>query len=124
MLLYIVYEFYVYGPTVGALNAESPKKEPFQKLRKGNMVTKQVFFLRISTIFCMREAVTISNGYRILPCPLGLSKRPKTMIYFWTFSNDLLFGHFPKKKKIFLRALGAIVPWCHRGAIRLICDGE
>ena len=46
-------------------------KELFQKIRKSKMVTKHVFFIRISTIFCMREAVIISNGTRILPCPLG-----------------------------------------------------
>ena len=31
------------------------------------------------------------------------------MIYFWSFFKKYLF--------IFLRALGAIVPWCHRGVI-------
>ena len=58
------------------------------------MVTKQVFVLRISTIFCMREAV----------------KRPQ--------NNDLLLDIFSKNIFLFfLKALGAIVPWCHRGAI-------
>ena len=59
------------APPWGLSTPRAPK-EPFLNVRKSNMVTKQVFFLRIFTIFCMREAVTISYGSRILPCPLGL----------------------------------------------------
>ena len=69
------------APPWGLSTPRAPK-ELFQKFRKSNMVTKQVFFLRISATFCMREAVTISNGSRILPCPLRPLKRPK--------NNDLL----------------------------------
>ena len=65
ILLYILM-----APPWGSSTPRAPK-ELFQKFRKSNMVTKQEFFLRISTIFCMREAVIISNGSRILPCPLG-----------------------------------------------------
>ena len=39
--------------------------------RKNCLVTEYVFFLRIWTIFCMREAVSILHGSRILPSPLG-----------------------------------------------------
>ena len=42
------------------------------------------------------------------PRPL---KRPRT--------NDLLLGIFYKKEVFFLRALGAIVLWCHRGAMSI-----
>ena len=59
------------APPWGLSTPRAPK-ELFQTFQKNNMVTKQVFFLRISTIFCMREAVTISNTSRIVPCPLGL----------------------------------------------------
>ena len=68
MLLY-------YDPTVGALNVVSPKR----------------IFLRISTIFCMRETVIISNVSRILPCPLGHKNDLKTTIYFWTFLQNYFF---------------------------------
>ena len=63
--------YVIMAPPWGLSTPRAPK-ELFQKNRKSNMVTKQVFFLRIPTIFCMREAVIISNVSRILPCPLGL----------------------------------------------------
>ena len=33
----------------------------------------------------MRETVIISNGSRILPCPLGLQSDLRTKIGFWDF---------------------------------------
>ena len=39
---------------------------------KSKLVTKWALFLRAYTIFCMREAVYMSYGSRILPSPLGL----------------------------------------------------
>ena len=98
------------APPWGLSTPRAPK-EPFQKLRKSNMVTKQVLFLRISTIFCMREAVTISNVSRILPCPLGLKNDLKTTIYFLIFFQKVFFCFFC------LRALVFVFFWCHRGAI-------
>ena len=88
--MYFLYFHLINGPTVGALNAESPKRI-FQKCSISDLVTKYVFFLRISTIFCMRETVIISNGSRILPCPLGLQNDLKTMIYFLTFFQTIFF---------------------------------
>ena len=61
----------------------------------------------------MSEAVTISNGYRILPCPLGPYNALKSKIDFWTIFQTTFF-------LFSVRALGAIVPWRRRGAIRLI----
>ena len=78
------------APPWGLSRPRAPK-ELFQKNRKSNMVTKQVFILRISTIFCMRETVIIPNGSRMLPCPLGLQNDLKTMIYFWTFFQSFCF---------------------------------
>ena len=53
------------GPYAGALDAESPPKLFFTFL----VGHKIGVFLRIYTI--MREAVSISNGSRILPSPLS-----------------------------------------------------
>ena len=60
----------------------------------------------------MRETVIISNGSRILPCPLGLKNDLKTTIVFLTF--------FEKYCLFFLRALVFAFFWCHRGAM-LLC---
>ena len=82
----------VMAPPWGLSTPRAPK-ELFNYFLKSDLVTKQVFFLRISTIFCMRETVIISNGSRILPCPLGLKNYLKTKIYFWDFF-DLFFNSF------------------------------
>ena len=66
-----------------------------------------MFFLRICTIFCMSEAVTISNVSRILQYPHRRLKRPQNQVFLW--------GIFAKHFFILLKALAAIVPWCHRG---------
>ena len=76
-------------PHRGGSQRREPQKNFLIIFLKSDLVTKQVFFLRISTIFCMRETVIISNGSRILPCPLGLQNDLKTNIYFLTF-----FPHF------------------------------
>ena len=47
------------GPSAGVLDAEIPKSK---KKHENEIVTKYLFFLRICTIICMREAVTISYG--------------------------------------------------------------
>ena len=73
------------------LSTPRAPKYLFPKLQKSNLVTKSMFFLRIYTIFCMSEAVTISNGSRILPCPLGPLNALKTKIYFWAHSPPLFF---------------------------------
>ena len=39
----------------------------------------------------MRKTVIISNGSRILPCPLGLQNDLKTKIYFWDFLKIIFF---------------------------------
>ena len=86
--------FLFQSPTVGALNAES-LKGTFYFFLKSDLVTKQLFFfLRITTIFCMRKTVIISNGSRILPCPLGLQNDQKTKIYFWAFFESYFFVLF------------------------------
>ena len=56
-----------YGPTVGALNAESPK-ELFPKFQKIIWSRNICFSHRFAPYFTW---VTISNGSRILPCPPG-----------------------------------------------------
>ena len=59
-----------YGPTVGAFNAESPKRIVTTKKKgKCNFVAKQAFRARICTIFCMREAIYISDGFRMRAGP-------------------------------------------------------
>ena len=75
----------------------------------GSHVSKKIIYDYLLA-FMLRETVTISDGSRILLCPLGPKNDLKTMIY---------FGAFFKKSFLFLLgALGAIVIWCHRGAIR------
>ena len=69
------------GPSAGALDAESPKS----KKLKGCLVTKYALFLRICTIFCMRETTYISYGVRMRASPLGTKNAIKTKIYFWAF---------------------------------------
>ena len=77
---------YAPWPHRGGSQRRGPQKN-FSKSRKNKMVEKCVFFLRSCTIFCMSEAVTISNGSRILPCPLGPQNALKTKIHFCPFSN-------------------------------------
>ena len=50
-----------------------------------------MFFLRTCTIFCMREAVTISYHSRILPSPPRPLKRPKHFNLLFVFFQLLLF---------------------------------
>ena len=59
-----------HGPTVGALNTESPQQTFFKTVKKHKLVTKNIF-LRICTIFCMREATYISDDFRMRAGPLG-----------------------------------------------------
>ena len=75
------------GPSAWALDAESPTSNNAKKKKKEKTCWSRdrFLFLRSCTIFCMREAVTIFDGSRILPCPLGLQNDLKTMICFWTF---------------------------------------
>ena len=57
-------------PTVGAVNAESPKRT-FQKRAQTKFVTEYAYFMQICTIYCMREAVYISYDFRMRAGPLG-----------------------------------------------------
>ena len=84
------------APPWGLSTPRAPK-ELLNFFPKNDLVTKHVFFLRISTIFCMRETVIISNGSRILPCPQGLKNDLETTIYFLDFFEDYFL--------FFLRAL-------------------
>ena len=94
-----------HGPTVGAINAESPKRTfSTKKERRINWSRKRCFFLKICTISCMSEAVTISNGSRILPAPLGPLNALKTKICFLAFTPQFLF--------IFLER-----PWGYRSLV-------
>ena len=68
------------GPSAGALDAESPKSK---KTKSKQLLGREIYVsLWICTIFCMREAVTIPYGSRILPMPLGLPNDLKTPIRF------------------------------------------
>ena len=96
-----------YGPTVGGLSTPKAPEELFQKNPKNKLVAKKKFFLRICTIFCMREAVYIPYVSRILPAPRPL-KRPQ--------NRGLFLGIFPKRMR---GGLGTMVPWCHGGAITM-----
>ena len=58
-----------YGPTMGALNAESPPNN-FATIFK-NMGAKQALQPRIRTIFCMRKTTYISNEFRMRAGPLS-----------------------------------------------------
>ena len=83
------------------------------KEMKSIRVAEQVLFLRFCTIFCMREAETISDGSRILPSPHRPLKRPYNFnLFFIPFYNFCFLG-------LLFRAVGAMVPWCHSGAIQL-----
>ena len=69
-----------------------------------------MFFLRIGTIFCVREAVCISDGSRILPCHLCLQNDLKPSFRFLIFPTFNLLAYF-------LEPVGAMVtrpvqgPW-------------
>ena len=65
--LFVISGISLYGTTVGALNAESPKS---------NLVAKQAFRARICTIICMREATYIYDAFRMRQPPRPL-KRPQ-----------------------------------------------
>ena len=56
---------------------------------KKEMVAKYAFFVRICTIFCIREAVYISYGSRIPPRPL---KRHKNFNLLSTIFQFVIFG--------------------------------
>ena len=82
-----------YGPSTGALDAESPKSK--QNNEQIFWVTKYVFCLQICNMFCIHEAVTISNHSRVLPSTVGLLhdlKTSKVFLHFptFTFSDYLL----------------------------------
>ena len=81
---------HVYVPYIwpGALNTESPKRT-FPQISKKQFGHEIYVFLRICTMFCTSEAVTISNGSRIFLCPLGPQNALKTKIYFWHFFQTL-----------------------------------
>ena len=102
------YDRKVMAPPWGLSTPRAPK-ELFNYFLKSDLVTKQVFFLRISTIFCMRKTVIISNGSRILPCPLGLKNDLKTTIYFLTFFQNYFFILFESPYFCFL----LVPPWGH-----------
>ena len=61
----------LYGPTVGALNAESPKIIVAKQNKQINLVAKQASGAQIYTTFCMRETTHISDGFRMRDGPLG-----------------------------------------------------
>ena len=63
-----LWTFSAYGPTVGALIAESPK-DFLQKKTKCNLVAKRAFWARICTISCMRKVTYISDGFRMRAGP-------------------------------------------------------
>ena len=65
-----------------------------------------MLFLRICTMFCMSEAETISNGSRILPCPLGPYNALKTKIYFGTPQNLLYYFWEPLRLSFFGATVG------------------
>ena len=54
------------------LSTPRAQKVRIQKNPKSDLVTKHTLRAPIWTIFCMREAIYISHGLRILPGPLGL----------------------------------------------------
>ena len=56
----------------------------------------------------MREAVYISDGFRMRTGSLGLLNALKTKLYFWP--------SFPRKENLGGGGLAAVVPWCHSGA--------
>ena len=72
------------------------------------MISKQAFRARVCTIFCMREATYISDGFRMRAGPWALKTPSKPRLVFCYFSN-----YFEGRGA----ALGAMVPWCHSGAI-------
>ena len=74
---------YIFGLVIFyGLSAPRAPQSTFSKKSQKQYGHEIGVVLRISTIFCMREAVTISNGSRILPCHLGLYNDLK--------NNDLL----------------------------------
>ena len=92
-------------PTMGALNADIPKII-FPKSHN-KLVAKEAFFLWLCTIFCMREAVYSSNGFRMRTSSLGSLNALEMKIYFLVFPyNWIIF---------ILGALVALVPWCQSG---------
>ena len=56
--------------TLRALKIKTNKKE--------KLFGRETFFLPMCTMFCMRKAVTISDGSRIPPSPLGYYNALKT----------------------------------------------
>ena len=72
-------------PSAGALDAESPKSKKNTKQLVDHELS---VFLWICNIFCKLEAVTISDGSRILPGPKA-SETTSTFLYF--FTNCLVF---------------------------------
>ena len=80
-----------HGPSAGALDAESPKSKKQQWTKCfGHEIC--VFFFPICTIFCMREAVYISHGSRILPSPLGPLNALKTKLFLFFWGSPLGYG--------------------------------
>ena len=84
------------GPYAGALDAESPKSKHINKQRKHILITKHLISSRICIIFCMREAVYISLGPRILPSPLRPLKRPKHFNLLFASSYFYFLGLFSR----------------------------
>ena len=53
------------------LSTQRAPKELFQKIPQSKLVVKYAFVLRICTMFCMREATYISDGFHMRTGTLG-----------------------------------------------------
>ena len=83
--MYLSIHLFIYGPSAGSLDAESPKSKQYRNTKK-MLVTKWALSFRICTIFCMREIVYISFGSRILlspPRPQTRTKQNKIKLHFF-----------------------------------------
>ena len=101
----------VYGPTVGALNAKSPKII-FQFVHKNKLVAKYEFSYGFTSYFACAKLYTFPLASACAPAPYALNGTSKLRFVFGYFFSQflflLLFGTV---------ALGAMVSWCHSGAI-------
>ena len=103
----------IYGSTVGAVNAESPKRTS-SNISKKYFGQKTIVFLMDLNHILYERSCNYFQWFPHTPMPPRPLKRPKNNDFFLDIFPNIIF-------LLFLRALGAIVPWCHRGAIIFVC---
>ena len=102
----------LYGPTVGALNAESPKRIFFKKIKKAIWSRNKCFPYGFPPYLHARNCDHF-QWFPHTPTPPRPLKRPQTKMYFWTL--------FQKKNTIFESPWGyrsLVPPWGHKDTRR------